>query len=247
MRITWDALDDRIFTSGVSHGVLFPGDNPGVAWNGLVSVTEFSDSTKDPRYFDGIKYVERNVPAPFAGSISAFTYPDELEPYVGIIGTATGQPRTAFGFTWRTDQQIHIVYNVSMLPTKADHDTIADKTNPVAFEWGFTTLPQKIPGGKPTSHLVITVDDTQPDAIEALEAVIYGDNENEPSLPDPMDLVELFEAGALMQVIDNGDNTFTVIGPDSMVSMVDTEHFRINADTVVIFPNGTFKVSSQGA
>lgn len=245
MRIIWDDPADRMFTSGISHGVIFPGDDPGIAWNGLVSVTETSDSTKDPHYFDGIKYVERNVPSPFSGSISAFTYPDELEPYVGILGTATGQPRRAFGFSYRTDQQIHIVYNVSMLPTKADHDSISENTNPLAFEWGFTTLPEKIPGGKPTAHLVITVDDTQPEAIAALEDAIYGNDENEPSLPDPMDLIDLFEANALMRVIDNGDNTFTVIGPDSMVAMVDAETFRITANTVVIFPNGTFKVSSQ--
>jgi hypothetical protein len=245
MRITWDAPEDRLFTSGVSQGVLFPGDAPGVAWNGLISVTEVSDSTKDPKYFDGIKYRERNVPSPFTGTISAFTYPDELEPYVGIIETATGQPRTAFGFSYRTEHEIHIVYNVLALPTKADYDTVSDKTNPVAFEWPFTTLPEKIPGGKPTAHLVVTVDYAQPGAIDALEAFIYGDDANEPSLPEPDDLIDLFEANALMQVIDNGDNTFTVIGPDDMVSMVDADTFRITADTVVIFPDGTFRVSSQ--
>lgn len=245
MRIIWDDPSDRIFTSGVSHGVLFPGDDPGVAWNGLISVTEVSDSTKEPRYFDGVKYRERNVAAPFSGSISAFTYPDELEPYIGIFGSATGQPRRAFGFSYRTDQQIHIVYNVLALPTKADYETIGEKTNPVAFEWPFTTLPEKIPGGKPTAHLVITVDDTQPEAIAALEDAIYGNDENDPLLPDPMDLIDLFETNALMRVIDNGDNTFTVIGPDSMVLMTGPETFQIIADTVVIFPDGTFKVSSQ--
>jgi hypothetical protein len=92
---------------------------------------------------------------------------------------------------------------------------------------------------------VITVDDTQPEAIAALEDVIYGNDENDPLLPDPMDLIDLFETNALMQVIDNEDTTFTVIGPDSMVSMTGPETFQIIADTVIIFPDGTFKVSSQ--
>lgn len=243
MRIIWD--QDRTYIAGVSNGVLFPGDDPGVAWNGLISVTELSDSVKDSKYFDGIKYAERNVASPFSGSISAYTYPDELEPYVGIVGTATAQTRQAFGFSYRTQQQIHIVYNVLTLPTKADYDTYGEKPTPVTFEWPFTTLPVKIPGGKPTAHLVITVDDAQPGAIAALEDVIYGNDEDEPSLPDPMDLIDLFEANALMQVIDNGDNTFTVIGPDTMVSMVDANTFQIVANTVVIHGDGTFTVSSQ--
>ena len=44
-QLTWDAAADRRFETGVDHGVLYVPNNlgeydDGVAWNGLVSVTE---------------------------------------------------------------------------------------------------------------------------------------------------------------------------------------------------------------
>ena len=42
-RIVWDQSGERLFETGVDHGVLFPVDGTiygkGVAWNGLTQVT----------------------------------------------------------------------------------------------------------------------------------------------------------------------------------------------------------------
>ena len=45
--LSWDQAGERIYETGVSKGVLYPGDpaNPGqylngVAWNGLISVSQ---------------------------------------------------------------------------------------------------------------------------------------------------------------------------------------------------------------
>ena len=44
MKIVWDAIGERRFETGLSHGVLYPygtnGYDSGVAWNGLISVSD---------------------------------------------------------------------------------------------------------------------------------------------------------------------------------------------------------------
>jgi hypothetical protein len=244
MRITWDDPLQRFYDSGVSQGVLFTENAPGVAWNGLISVTEGSGQTQDPRYFDGLRYLTRNVSAAFSGTISAFTYPDELEPCLGIVGVLTGQPKQPFNFSFRTNRELHIVYNALAVSPKSDYKTMDESPDPMAFEWAFTTQPVKISGGKPSSHVVIMVDDAPPAAIDELEDLIYGDDENDPSLPEIDDIYGIFESHTTFTVTDNGDGTFTVTGPDANVSMVGADTFQLTADTVFLLPDDLFQVSS---
>jgi len=244
MRITWDDPLQRFYDSGVSQGVLFTENAPGVAWNGLISVTESSGQTQDPRYFDGQRYLTRNLSAGFAGIISAFTYPDELEPCIGTVGALTGQPKQPFGFSFRTNRELHIVYNALAVAPKSDYKTMDESPDPMAFEWAFTTQPVNISGGKPSAHLVIMVDDAPPAAIADLEVLIYGDDVNDPSLPEVNDIYEIFESHTTFTVTDNGDGTFTVTGPDVNVSMVDASTFQLTADTVFLLPDGLFRASS---
>ncbi len=244
-RITWDAYVDRIYEQGVSQGVFYPENSPGVAWNGLISVTEAGEQAQEPKYFDGQKYHDRNRPPVFAGTISAYTYPDEFEPYDGISSTIfTGQPRKSFGFSYKTKNEIHIVYNVLTAPSNHSYSSIDEKPNPLAFEWSFTTLPENIPGGKPSSHIVIMIDAAKPAAITDLEAAIYGDDENEPRLPSVEEIIDIFESAATLRITDNGDGTYTALGPDNVVILLDDETFQINWSSVVIIDDMTFSVSS---
>jgi hypothetical protein len=243
MRIVWDALEDRSYSEGISQGVLFPGDGPGVAWNGLISVAESGESNQVPRYFDGQKYSNRNSSSSFSGTISAFTYPDELEPFIGVSGILTGQNRRFFGLSYRTNDEIHIIYNVLTAPSRQTFSSAGSEISPAAFEWGFSTKPVKIPGGKPSSHIVILISESKPSAISELEALIYGNDTNDSSLPSVSDILELFEASAELRITDHGDGTWTALGPDNVIT-VTGDMFTINWPSVVIVDSTTFQVSS---
>jgi hypothetical protein len=244
MRVIWDAEEDRIYSAGVAQGMLYPGNAPGVAWNGLISVTNSGGQTQDPKYFDGQRYKDRGIPSGFSGTISAYTYPEELESFIGISGAVTGQNRSYFGLSYRTNNEIHIVYNVLAGPSKHEYATIGAQIEPAAFEWSFTTKPVKIPGGKPSSHIVILVDRAKLSAISDLEALIYGDDVNEPSLPPFEDVFGLFESSAILKITDNGDGTWTAIGPDSVITESGDGLITINWPSVVIIDSTTFRVSS---
>jgi hypothetical protein len=243
MRITWDDLN-RDYTRGVSQGVLYPENSPGVAWNGLLSVKESGGQSQEARYFDGRKYLSRGVSMAFSGTISAFTYPAEFEPYAGNVGVFTGQSRQLFGFSYRTNNAIHLVYNVLASSSPAGNSSISDKISPVAFEWGFTTLPVKIPGGKPSSHLVIIVDDSHSEAITALEALIYGDDVNDPVLPSPADIVEIFESYTTLRITDNGDGTWTATAAGSIITITGGTTFTIDWPSAIFTDSTTYQISS---
>lgn len=242
-RISWDN-PGRSYSLGVDMGVLYPKNSPGVPWNGLVSVTEKGDDSSTTLYVDGQRYRTRLAPSNFSGVISAFTYPDEFEPYIGLSGGITAQSRPTFGISWRTNREIHLVYNALAAPSSDEYSTISDQVNPVTFEWDFSTLPVKIPGGRPTAHLVIMLDYAHADAIAALEDVIYGDSANDPSLPDPADLFNLFDAFATLVIVDNHDGTWTATGPDDVITMLDSDTFQIDWPSAIFINATSYNIHS---
>jgi hypothetical protein len=244
MRITWDAFEDRSYSSGVHQGVLYPEDSPGVAWNGLIAITEREIQVQESKYVDGRKYHNRNYTSGLAGTISAFTYPDELEPYIGISGMFTEQDRRSFGLSYRADDEIHIVYNILAAPSKQQYASISEVIDLSVFEWDFTTKPEKIPGGKPASHIVILPNEIKPNSLSDLENRLYGDDLNEPSLPSVDEILDILESSAVLRITDNGDGSWTAIGPDDVVSSPGGGIFTINYSTVIIVDSTTFRVSS---
>lgn len=219
MRVTWD--DVRPYTQGIKQGVLYPENSPGVAWNGLTSVTEKGDDSSSSLYLDGQKIRTRVAPSSFAGTIKALTYPDEFEPMIGLVSGISSQARQSFGFSYRNNREIHLVYNALAAPSSDQYSSLSDQSSPVEFSWDFTTQPVEIPGGRKSSHLVVLIDYAQSGAISSLEALLYGDDTNDPSLPDPAAVLDIFESNAVLRITDNGDGTWTAVGPDDVITMVD--------------------------
>lgn len=153
--LNWDKAGVRYFETGVDRGVLYPESGNGVAWNGLVSVSENpSGGEATPYYSDGVKYLNISGAEDFGGTIEAYTYPDEFSE---CDGTATfgglsvhQQPRKPFGLSYRTligndidgaqhAYKIHIVYNALAAPSQIDYSTVDDDPEALTFSWEFTT------------------------------------------------------------------------------------------------------------
>lgn len=243
MRADWDS-EPRLYEQGVSQGIFYPGNSAGVPWNGLTSVTETGDASEESQYIDGQKYRNKVPDLDFAGTIVAFTYPDEFLPYDGFNGAASGQARDLFGLSYRTLHEIHLVYNVLVQPSSNAYSTVNDNATPIAFSWNFTTLPVDIPGGKSSAHLVVMTDYASQDAISNLEDIIYGSDTDDPRLPDPSEVLEIFESNTTVRITDNGDGTWTATGPDSAVSMTDSITFQINWPSAIFIDDTSYTISS---
>lgn len=217
-KLVWDAIGERLYETGVKNGVLYPlgaaGTYPeGVPWNGLTSVTESpSGAEPSPVYADDIKYLTLMSAEDFGGTIEAYTYPDEFKECNGEVELSTGvsigqQNRKAFGLSYRTTigndvdgiahgYKIHLVYGCLASPSEKAYSTINEDPEAMTLSWEFTTTPVPVEGFKPTSCLI--VDSTKVDAtkLAALEAVLYGSEDEEARLPLPDEVKTLIGTAA---------------------------------------------------
>ena len=210
-KLLWDLPGERVFETGVSKGVLYPTENgeysEGVAWNGLVSVSENPTGAEpSPQYADNIKYLNLMSTEEFEATIEAFTYPEEFAICDGSAEAAPGayigqQARRAFGLSYTTvvgnDQdsnagyKIHLVYGALASPSDKTYETINDKPEAITFSWEVTTTPVSVKGYKPTAALIIDSTKVDKSKLEMLEDVLYGSEEESPRLPLPDEVVEI--------------------------------------------------------
>lgn len=212
-KIVWDAIGDHIFETGVRNGVLYLKNvegvyDNGVAWNGLTSVSESPEGAEPTDlYADDIKYLSLMSAENFKATIEAYTYPVEFEECDGSATIAKGvvigqQSRKPFGLCYRTSigndtdgnehgYKLHIVYGCQASPSEKQYSTINDSPDAVTFSWEVSTTPVNVNGKKPTATL--TIDSTKADKskLTALEAILYGSEQDEPRLPLPDEIVTL--------------------------------------------------------
>jgi hypothetical protein len=222
--LTWDKAGERLFETGVDHGVLYIPNGAGAyvdgyAWNGLTTVTESpSGAESNPQYADNIKYLNLVSAEEFGGTIEAFTYPAEFEQCDGTATPTPGvgigqQSRKTFGLSYRTKvgndlagqdhgYKLHLVYGALAAPSEKAFATINDSPEAITFSWEFTTTPVEVGtiAGvtyKPTASLVIDSTKVDAEALATLEEFLYGTEGTDPSLPTPAAVVAIFSGTVL--------------------------------------------------
>lgn len=213
-RITWDNVGERFFETGVDHGVLYPQASDGtyiggVAWNGLTTITERpTGGEANAQYADNIKYLNLMSAEEFEGTIEAFTFPDEflvcdgtVEPVPGL--QLTQQARRTFGLSYRTligndikgteyGYKLHLVYGALAEPSEKARETVNDTPEAATMSWDFTTTPVSVTGYAPTAHLIIDSITTPTTVMEAIEELLYGDNDDA-ALPLPDAVIAMMD------------------------------------------------------
>lgn len=213
-KLTWDKTGERYYETGVKQCVLYvqneSGAYPkGVAWNGITAVTESpSGAEATPLYADDIKYLNLISAEEFGATVEAYTYPDEFAECDGSAELAAGikvgqQPRKAFGLCYRTTigndvsgdaygYKLHLIYGAKAATSDKGYNSINDNPEAITFSWELTTTPVEVGEGfKPTAY--IEIDSTKVDAekLAAIEAVLYGSESKEATLPLPSELITL--------------------------------------------------------
>lgn len=210
-RIAWSEPGTRVFEAGVDRGVLYIGDNVGVPWTGLIGVRS-SRSGGDPRpiFVDGVKVSNHAALEKFEGSIEAYTYPTQFEICDGVANLENGlrarhQRRHPFSLAYRTrvgdelkeldlGYKIHILYNLSAQPSEQENETLGEEIDPMTFVWDITARPEIVEGLVPTAYFVIDSRDVPTELLATIENMLYGDSEQDASLPSAGELVFLFDS-----------------------------------------------------
>ena len=208
-RITWGDPGTRFYENGIDRGVLYVGANPGVPWTGLISVVESpSGAEARPHYIDGVKYLNLASSEEYQATIDAYGCPlaflscdGTVEIHNGLY--ATQQPRTSFGFSYRTfigndidfsehAYKIHLVYGALASPSQRSAISNSDKTNATVLSWALSTCPPSVTGYRRTSHYAVDSRYANTGVLSTLENLLYGNESQYSSLPTPDTLISLF-------------------------------------------------------
>ena len=148
----------------------------------------------------------------FEASIEAYTYPDEFGVCDGSAAIADGvhagqQPRVSFCLSYRTElgndhdpeagYKLHIIYGALAAPSERGYESINDSPEAMTFSWDLTTTPVTVTGHKATAHIELNsveVEASKPGAMAAVEALLYGDDTEEPTVQMPDQIVAAIEA-----------------------------------------------------
>jgi len=219
LALVWDQVGTKKYEAGVSKGVLFVQKTDGtyeagVAWNGLVSVTESPDGAEaNAVYADNQKYLNLMSAEDFKASIEAFMFPNEFSICDGSIEIADGvsvgqQKRRAFALSYRTGvgndtdgleygYKIHIIYGCMATPSERAYTTVNDSPEAMNLSWDLTTTPVDIPGFKPSAHIVIDSTKTSPAKMLAFETLLYGATAVAPAIQMPAAIITAFSPNAI--------------------------------------------------
>ena len=213
MKLVWDSTTQRLYETGISEAALYVlGSNgkygTGVAWNGLVSISESpSGAEVTKNYANNKNYISLVSAEELALTIEAFTYPEEFAECDGSAELGAGvtigqQTRKKFALAYKTKvgndvdgtdhgYKIHIVYGGVASPSEKAYTTINDSPEAITFSWEVNTTPVDVEGYKPTA--LVTIDSTKVDAakLAAIEKKLYGDTTGQPTVMLPEDIITL--------------------------------------------------------
>jgi len=259
--LVWDDTGKRLYETGVQNGVLYPRNSSGayplgVAWNGLISVTESPSGAESNKvYADNITYLNLISTEEFGATIEAYTYPDEFAACDGSGELATGvfigqQSRQVFGLAYKSilgndvagndlGYKLHLIYGANAAPSEKAYATINDSPEAITFSWEVTTTPIEVTGFKPTAS--ITIDSTKVPAakLATLETILFGSANADPRLPLPNEIATLMAADApsalaLSSIVPDDDDTDVAI--DSTIVL--TFNNKIDSETITVASEG---------
>lgn len=214
-RLVWGQIGEKKYETGVRNGVLYKSENgtypKGVAWNGLIGVTESpSGAEATSLYADDSKYITLLSAEEFGATIEAYNCPREFYECDGqaelIEGVMIGQQdRKSFGMCYRTSigndtdlnaygYKLHIFYGGVASPSEKGYESEDDSPDAITFSWEVSTTPVPVTGHKPTATVVLDSTILGPVAMAAIEDVLYGSETGEAHLPLPDEIRSIIAA-----------------------------------------------------
>jgi len=211
--LVWNVSAEKFFESGIDRAALYIRTagvySPGVAWEGLISVTEKPGGAEaTDLYANNNKYAILISPETFDGTIEAYQFPPEwwaadgVLPHATHLGTYYGQQaRVTFGLSYRTRigsdaggvaaaYKIHCIYGCVAQPSEVARNTVNDSPEAITFSWEFKTTPVSATGFDAVSKMTFDTRTLTAGNLTYLEDELWGlGGTTTPNLPLPDDLV----------------------------------------------------------
>lgn len=243
-RLEWGTVPPMYYY-GIDQGVLYL-DDAVSPWGGLVLVEETTESEMNSdHYFEGRRLHISVANGPFKARVGAYMFPEVFSTYNGYNEQ---QIYRRFGFSYRTQlahsHQIHVVYGALIRKDSRVWVTDNQSPQPALFSWDIYADAVDVPGARPSAHLVLESPNGS-NVLEQAEDILYGTSSSEPRLPDPSELIALYESASMLKIVNHQDGTWTATGPDDVVKILSDGLFEIEASTAYFLNSDLFVVNSE--
>lgn len=235
-------------------------ESSAVVWNGLTACDEQGGDSATSYYIDGRPFLYLPRPKEYKANLKAYTYPDEFAEVMGVAEITDGmyldsQIGEVFDLSYRTlvgnaiegldhGYKIHLVYNATVTPQAMSYSSLSNSINPTEFEWEIQAVPVRVNGYRATAHVIIDTRHMDPGKIEAIERLLYGDENTPAHMPSPETIFDILSYGDTIIVTDNGDGTFDVTGSYENVYLIGPGVFRVDNVDGSDNGDGTFTIST---
>lgn len=214
-KMIWDAVSEKVYETGIEQVALYRmvdgAYSTGVPWNGITALNLTpSGAEATSLYANNRKYLTLMSVEELGGTIEAYTYPDEWAECDGSAMVAPGiyvgqQARKPFALAAKTlmgndteltayGYKLHLVYGGLASPSEQTNSTVNDSPEAKTMSWEFSTTPVNVTGYQSTSYMCIDSTKVDAEKLKALEAILYGDENTEPRLPMPDEVIATLKA-----------------------------------------------------
>lgn len=212
---------------GLDRGFLYPPDSDGVPWVGLTSLEEQEDGFRLETYHvDGRKVGHRHVAGNYTATLASYDDPFKDRKYEGVL----------FGVSYREmlsndDYRLHIVQGLSVSKAGFTRSSVNPTPTPETHSWYMAAVDIPLGDDVHGSHLILDSALIYPWVLRDIEAVLYGYPNGGARIPTIDEIYDIFATMNLV-IIDHGDGTWSAVGHDVMVAMLDSTEFMISSPTV---------------
>ncbi len=260
-QLVWDNVGERVYESGIDRGVLYLPDGSAVPWNGLREVTEHFNKEISPVYYEGSKIGDIIALVDFSATLKAITYPDDFLELEGLANPRPGmflgdQKPKRFGLSYRTrigndtegpsvGYKLHLIYNVIATPSDKTNSSVSEDPGLSEFEWSLSSVPEDLPGFRPTAHLILDSRELDPLLLESVENSLYGTEATSALLVPMSEVVAFLIDWARVSIIDHGDGTWTAVSNfDGYISVDINDMFTLTNVNATFLDSTTYEISN---
>jgi hypothetical protein len=167
------------------------------------------------------------------------------------------QPPQSFNLSYRTQigndleaegygYKVHLLYNVVANPDTYKFESLKDQSAPIEFSWSLTGTPPPNGGGyRPTVHISIDSNETDPDVLKYIEDLLYGTATTNPYFPSINEILGLFKSLGALIIVDNGDGTRQAIDQaNTYITMITSTEFQIDNADATYLDASTYTIST---
>lgn len=224
-------VEDRRAYEGVDRGFIFFESEKGAPWRGITDVEVLEDSyLVETYYMDGRKIGHRFHKGNFHAKVTSYDNPfEDPELMYDVRGFSY---REHYSLGGKNHYRLHIVHGASIRYLSSVQQTynVSDPKDITTFRWEVDSLDVDLRENVELkgSHLILDSSQIFDWSLRDIENVLY----DEGRIPSIDEMMDIFSEMNLI-IIDHGDGTWSAVGHESMIQMLDATEFVIETPTII--------------